>query len=177
MAKERYFIAIVPPDKILQEVEKLKQDLLKEHSLKGSLRSPAHITLHMPFEWEETKEVDLINHLSTFHFGKSFHIDLENFGCFEPKVIFLAVNPTETLQTLYISLRHHMKQIQIFNEAENPRGFHPHMTIAFRDLKKNKFPLVWQQFQNQSFSANFQCSAFYLLKLREKWEILQGFDI
>src|ERR1043165_9503335 len=88
---KKYFIAIVLPEPVLTEVEALKQRLFAEHGLKGSLRSPAHITLHRPFVWKDDKEVILIEKLNQFTFEKPFDISLINFNWFEPRVIFIDV--------------------------------------------------------------------------------------
>ena len=57
----------------------------------------------------------------------------------------------------------------LYNEVDDMRGFHPHATVAFRDLKKNKFEEVWKTFKEKKFDAQFEYTSFSLLKLEEKW--------
>ena len=59
----KFFIAIVPPEPLLSEIQDIKQSIFEKHNVKGALRSPGHITLHMPFSWEEEKEEKLISSL------------------------------------------------------------------------------------------------------------------
>jgi len=80
---KKYFIAIVLPPPVFEEAEKIKHELYLTHSLKGALRSPAHITLHRPFEWKEEKENTLIEKLNTFKFPGELQIELNNFSFFE----------------------------------------------------------------------------------------------
>jgi 2'-5' RNA ligase len=61
--------------------------------------------------------------------------------------------------------------------VEDMRGFHPHMTIAFRDLKKNKFQEVWQLFKERKFQAEFPYAGISLLRLEKKWEEIKFFPI
>jgi hypothetical protein len=49
--------------------------------------------------------------------------------------------------------------------------------VAFRDLKKQLFYKLWDGFKGRQFSASFEFSGFCLLRLENKWEIIQKFDI
>jgi len=168
---KKYFIAILLPEPILGQVESYKQELLKEFNLRGALRSAAHITLHRPFEWKEEKEQVLIETLQKFEFENEFEIELKNFSCFTPRVIYVDVIKNELLFELHKKLKYYAQEnLKLYNEVEDMRGFHPHATIAFRDLKKNKFNEVWSSFKEKTFEANFEYIGFSLLKLEEKWE-------
>lgn len=171
----KYFIAIVLPEPVLSEVEAIKQDLFTKYSLKGALRSPAHITLHRPFQFKNQKELNLIKTLEQFHF-QSFNIGLKGFGCFAPRVVFIDVKPSPALAETHQALtRFAKRELQLFNEADDLRGFHPHVTIAFRDLKKNDFPQVYDYFSDKDFSAVFAVKQLALLKLKTTWEVIHWF--
>lgn len=178
MTPKKYFIAIVIPEPIFSEIEAVKQELYTTHGLKGALRSPAHITLHRPFEWKEEKEQELIRKISDFRFQVPFPITLENFSFFEPRVIYANVNPNEKLYELHGQLTSFAKrELKLFNESEDKRGFHPHITVAFRDLKKPKFYELKPQFESKKLEGNFQYTGFSLLKLEKKWEICAQFPL
>lgn len=176
MPAKKYFIAIVIPEPLFTEIEAVKQNLFNEHGLKGALRSPAHITLHRPFEWKEEKEELLIEKLRNFKFNSDFKIELQDFAWFEPRVIYVNVQPNEQLFELHSLLTSHAKQeLKLFNEVEDLRGFHPHVTIAFRDLKKPKFYELQKMFLERQFRGSFRYAGFSLLKLEKKWEVLCNF--
>lgn len=161
----KYFIAIIPPEPVFSEVEKVKLEISQKYNNKSSLRSPAHITLHMPFEIKEAKEEHLIQTISEFKFSTGFPVQLNGFGCFEPKVIFIDVEKNETLTALQNQLVFHVKShLNIFNQYDDKRGFHPHVTIAFRDLKKQDFYLANEEYKSKSFNADFKVNSFFLLK-------------
>ena len=177
MANKKYFIGVVLPTPILEKVEALKEELFHEFGLKGALRSPAHITLHRPFEWREEKENRLITCLQNFRSNSSFNVKLHNFSFFEPRVVFIDVVRSELLNNLHKELRQHVKlQLNILNEDDNMRGFHPHVTIANRDLKKPMFYQLHEYFKTQTFEAEFNCTCFSLLKLHQKWEVHHSFS-
>ena len=175
---QKYFIAIVPPEPLLSEIQDLKKSIFENYQTKGALRSPGHITLHMPFSWEEEKENKLIACLQSFAFEKEFTVSLENFSCFEPRVIFINVKQEETLFQFQKKLVKHVKMsLQLFNQSDDMRGFHPHITIAFRDLKKPVFYKIWEEFQHKTFEHNFPCHSFCLLKHTDhKWESYKEFN-
>lgn len=177
MALQKYFIAIVPPQPILGEVLAIKQYVASQYHSKGALRSPAHITLHMPFECEEDKEQRLTDCLGLFKFVQPVSIELKNYGCFEPRVIYVDVASNAVLQSLQHDLVQHVKtRLHLLNQANSLRGFHPHLTVAFRDLKKPQFYKAWEEFRERTFSAQFDCKSICLLKLNDAgWSVHKEF--
>lgn len=178
MGVKKYFLAIVIPEPFQSRIEAVKQELFEAHHLKGALRSDAHITLHRPFEWKEEKEPELIDKLGTFKFDRSFTIELNNFSFFEPRVIYVDVLPNEPLFELHRLLTSFVKrELRLFNEADDERGFHPHVTVAFRDLKKPLFYELQKTFAQRRFAGSFDHRGFSILKLGQRWEVLHDFNI
>lgn len=176
MNLKKYFIAIVLPEPLYTKLEKEKETLMLEHGLKGALRSPVHITLHRPFSWKEEKENELIETLQNFNFHQAFKIQLKDYSFFEPRVIYADVLPNETLNTLHRELTTYAKQeLKLFNESDDLRGFHPHVTVAFRDLKKPKFYELQKEFKMKKIEGSFDYKGFSLLKLEKRWEVFKTF--
>lgn len=162
---QKYFIAILPPEPTFSEIEKIKKDISQKYNNKSALRSPAHITLHMPFEMKTEKEKILVQKISEFKFSAPFKIQLQNYSSFEPKVIFIDVVKNEILNVLQKELVFHIKStLNIFNQYTDKRAYHPHITIAFRDLKKTDFYLANNEYKNKSFEDEFTANSFFLLK-------------
>jgi len=178
MGLQKYFIAIILPPPVLEEAEAVKQELYDVHGLKGALRSPAHITLHRPFQWKEEKEGKLLEGLAAFRSGIHPTIRLSGFGAFDNRVIFINVKPDNELATLHTSLALHCKRnLRLFNEADDMREFTPHVTVASRDLKKNKFNELWASFLIRPFEGQFKCTEIHLLKLAERWNPFHSFRL
>lgn len=175
---QKYFIAIVPPEPLLSQIQDIKKNIFKDYGTKGSLLSPGHITLHMPFSWEEEKEEKLITSLQSFKFNQHFSVSLYNFSCFEPRVIYINVNNSEPLFELQKQLvTHAKKNLQLFNQSDDMRGFHPHVTVAFRDLKKPVFYKIWEEYKNKHFATNFDCTSFCVLKqVNKQWEVFKTIE-
>ena len=90
-AESRYFLAIIPPDPIQSEAQKIKVQFRDDFNSKGALRSPAHITLHMPFQWKEKKEDKLFSLLVQATNEEKFHLSFDGFGAFPPRTIFIRI--------------------------------------------------------------------------------------
>lgn len=172
-----YFLAIVPPSPVYDDALRFKNYFKDQYNSKASSNSPPHVTLHMPFQWKEKKEENLIQNLSTFAKGRSaFKMHLNNFGSFPPRVIFIDVVLSEGLITLKKELTRFCKQhLNLFNADYKDQSFHPHMTLAFRDLKKPMFERAWNEFQQRTFTASFEVNQVTLLKHNGKtWDILKA---
>lgn len=174
-----YFIALVPDEPLQTELMDLKQWVFKETGSKGALRSPAHITLHMPFKWKPKKEEKLIASLEKIALTlESFPVTLLNFNCFEPRVIYVDVEKSDKLTHLRNELTNLSRQVWKLDLAKDLRGFNPHITVAFRDLKKPQFYALWKQLKEQSFTGSFKASSIALLKHNGKtWDVYQEFEL
>jgi 2'-5' RNA ligase len=177
---KQYFLAVVPPDPVYAEAWKLKEYFREKYNSKASLNSPPHITLHMPFQWREEKEKDLVNIVSRFKSDvMPFTLKLSNFGSFPPRVIFIDVVPNEDLNRLQKDLlRFCKRELNLFNADYKNQPFHPHLTLAFRDLKKSMYAEAWQEFSTKTFNGEFFVDKFQLLKHNGKtWQTFHEVSI
>jgi 2'-5' RNA ligase len=176
----KYFIALVPPSLVYEQAQQWKEYFKVEFNSKAALNSPPHITLHMPFEWKTAKENLLMEQLAVFaQSQKPFQVELKNFGCFDPRVIFIQVAENKELQTLQSTLARFCKtELNLFNANRLDQPYHPHLTVAFRDLKKADFPKAWAFVKDLDFHAQFPCHELVLLKRKGKvWERAKPFSL
>lgn len=168
-----YFIALVLPPPLDEEVIRLKEYFRDRYDSKAALRSPPHITLHMPFKWKENREQELIGALQKFCTGrKGFEVELKNFGCFPPRVIFIDVLRTPELEQLQKDLvKFCRSELNLTNANWRDQPFNPHVTLAFRDLRKDRFAEAWKEFQGREFGAKVQMNTITLLKHNgQQWQ-------
>jgi 2'-5' RNA ligase len=174
-----YFIAIVAPNHINDQVLVWKKYMEKEYGCKVALRSPAHITLVPPFSMSQETEKELSIHLREFSKSqKSFQIRLKDFDNFKPRVIFLHVEPSPLLLALKSRLDNYLVPLKKFPIKKEERPFHPHITIANRDLNKKEFPKAWAYFQELQYQAAFTANEISLLRHNNSnWEIGAAFSM
>lgn len=176
----QYFIGIVPPQPLFDEVLALKRYFGDHFKSKGALKSPPHITLHMPFRWKEENEMELITKLQRFASDyPSFPVQFNNFGCFSPRVIFIDVKKSDGLNLLQHDLQRFCKlELNLFNANYKKLPFHPHLTVAFRDLKKPAFHEAWGTFKDKKFEGEFAVNKIVLLKHNGKiWEEFEELNL
>ena len=176
---ELYFIALIPAEPIYSDVIRLKKVFGDEYNSSAALRSPPHITLHMPFKWKEEKEDLLYASLSTVAKNHSpIELSLENFGAFEPRVIYINVGESENLSLIQKDvLRSAVSDWHIY-PMRGSRPFKPHMTIGFRDLKKPMFREAWKRFKNEDYQKIMLISNISLLKHNGRsWDIYKNFEL
>ena len=169
-----YFIAIVAPEEINQQVLKWKNFFKERYECSVALKSPAHITIVPPFWMNEEREDDLINSIKEFSISKpKFEIILQKFAAFPPKVIFVDILKNKILNELYRSFADFIINQNKFPIKKEDRPFHPHVTLATRDLYKKAFQEAWDIFSTKKYEALWIVSGLSLLRHNKKnWDVI-----
>jgi len=169
-----YYIAIVAPEEINQQVLKWKNYFKENFGCSVALKSPAHITLIPPFWMKEDLENDLMNSIKEFSATKNkFEINLIGFGSFKPKVIFIDIVKSAMLNGLYQSLTDFIYTQNKFPIKKDDRPFHPHVTLATRDLYKKAFREAWEVFSKKKYEASWIVNGISLLRHNKKnWDVI-----
>ena len=148
---------------------------MKEHfGCIVALRSPAHITLIPPFWLEEEYESTLQDTLKSFNPGiDKINIILDGFAHFNRRVLFIRVKDHPGLSELRTKSEiHFMSDFGGVIKTDN-RPFHPHVTIANRDLKPGVFEKAWPHFAEREFKESYVSGDVSLLKLVSgKWMVV-----
>jgi 2'-5' RNA ligase len=175
-----YFIAIIPPSPVYEEIWKLKQYFHEKYNTRAALNSPPHITLHMPFQWKMHKEESLVEQLGAFikRFDP-FKVCMDNFSSFPPRVIFINVVKDEILENIQKNLqRFCRRELNLFNANYQDGPFSPHVTLAFRDLDKQVYKSAWDEFKDKEYKAEFVADKIALLKHDGKaWHVFKTFNL
>jgi 2'-5' RNA ligase len=169
-----YYIAIVAPEAINEQVLQWKHFMRDRFGCTVALKSPAHVTLCSPFWMETALQPDIEKAITIFSSTqKDFSIELNNFGSFKPKVIFVHVEESPDLSQLQQNLETHLSADPLFPIKKTTRDFHPHITIANRDLSKSNFHIAWEFFRDKRYRVFFQGNAITLLKHNGVlWEVI-----
>jgi len=169
-----YYIAIVAPEEINQQVLKWKNYFKENFGCTVALKSPAHITLIPPFWMMEDLENDLMNSIKEFSDTKNkFEINLKDFGSFKPKVIFVDIVKSATLNGLHQSLTDFIYTQNKFSVKKDDRPFHPHVTLATRDIYKKAFQEAWEIFSKKKYDASWSVNGISVLRHNKKnWDVI-----
>ena len=178
--KARFFIAIIPPPEVQAKVTQIKEYFRDRYNSQAALRSPPHITLQAPFEWVEADHDHLIMSLTEYQFHlQAIPIQLCGFGAFPPRVIYVNVEHTPALMALQSDLSEYLAtRLGIIDQRSQTRPFHPHLTVAFRDLKSDAFRKAWSQFEQKEIQFSFCSTQIALLLYADRqWTVHQQFTL
>ncbi len=177
MKKNLYFIAVIPGTDLRNRVRILKEEMRDKYGARKALSSPAHITLQPPFKRQEEEEALLCSVLDDFgRLQSPFEMTFNGFGCFPPRVIYIGIEDHGKLKALHHLLKTALKEKLNFTSNELNKRFHPHMTIATRDLVKDTFWTAWPDFQKRKFHHKFTVKGIALLKHNGRtWDIYNTF--
>ena len=176
--KRLFFIALLPPEEIQQDITKIQQHFAQVYNSRAALKSPPHITLQPPFEWQLEELPVLEEKLEQFvQIREPFPVNLSGFGAFKPRVIYINVLKTPQLLAVHKDLMSYLEEsLNIVDRVGKTRPFAPHLTVAFRDLTRQNFRMAWPEFEQQSLHFEFIVSRLTLLIHNGKrWQVGKEF--
>ena len=172
-----YFVALVPGEPVLSEVREMKMHCKDHYDSAHALRSPAHITLYPPFRADAETIAECSDALTSIA-GQTapFEIEINGIGCFKPRVIFAAPTLSAEMEALQAEIAKALNGITDPKKIDS-RPFHPHMTIAFRDLTKANFHQAWDFFKKRNYRRHWNAVDLCILIHGDTgWSILRRFD-
>ncbi|MFP7658199.1 MULTISPECIES: 2'-5' RNA ligase family protein [Chryseobacterium] len=163
--KKLYFIAIYPPQRIINEIKLFKEDFAYHYQNSKAVKNDAHITLLPPFSRETELENDIIEAFERIDTSLSpFEIVLNGFGSFpNPKNPVIFVHPE--YNPGLIDIYHRVKKQFSFGKG----SFNPHMTVGYRDLSFENYLKAWKVYQNKPYENKFTVDKILLLRYDGKW--------
>ncbi|REG84030.1 2'-5' RNA ligase [Algoriphagus antarcticus] len=169
---QKYFLAIVPEGDFQDRVTKLKLEIRDAHQAKYALKSPAHITVKMPFLYNEANEDKLIDRLQSFMLAYDpLVMTVKGVQTFGTRVIYLGVEAPKELYNFQSELKTFCKRELNLVDELSDRNFQPHMTIAFKDIKKTQFQNILQLASEKNLDEELRENHIVLLKRSGgKWQ-------
>jgi 2'-5' RNA ligase len=170
---DMYFAALVLPEELDKKVLVCKQYMYQHYKCSIALKSPAHITIIPPFWMQPEKEEDFIKNIDILSAQiTAFTIETNDFSAFKPRTIFIAVNENPALNDLKRNTTEFF-QDKDYNLKSDNKPFHPHITIATRDLYKKDFYEAWNYFQHKNFKEEWRAIGLSILRHNKKnWDVI-----
>jgi 2'-5' RNA ligase len=164
-SKQRFFIALVPPLEIQQQITEIKLYFAEHYNSSRALKSPPHVTLQIPFEWPVADVPKLEEFLKAFVAKRlAIPVTMSGFAAFAPRVIYVDVVKSSALLELQQDLMVDFEtNLGIVNSVSKTRSFVPHMTVAFSDLTEQNFDAAWLEFKERSIFFEFTAAELILL--------------
>ena len=173
MDNNLYFIALLPPFAVAEEINIFKHYIAQHYNSKRALRVMPHITLKAPFTLPVTEHKNVLTWFkNTTISPEPFTVSLKGFGAFineKNPVIYvkpLLSNSLSLLQEdIIFAFKEQYKDLKIPYTEQN---FSPHITIAYRDLDYTQFEKAWKEFKNKDYTSKFPVNSIYLLQHNSK---------
>jgi len=124
---------------------------------------------------KEEREMQLLQALEVFAATRNpFHVWLSGYDNFDSRVLFVKVVEKEKLIDLHRDLS---KNLSAIPEISEDPDFHPHITLATRDLHEAVFPEARKFLSSREYESRFEVKGVSLLKHDgQNWEKLIQFD-
>ena len=178
-----YFLAIVPPAIICEEIITIQKDIAERFQSSAAMKVIPHITLKAPFRLPAEEHKNVIHWFNQMIINVApFNLELKDFDAFKnPKQPVIYIKPVFSPALFDLQ-----KQISDnFNTAfpdipfkDTELEFKPHLTVAYRDLKPRFFEEVWQEFQTKNYEASFSVTGFWLMQHNgQRWESIFSHDL
>jgi len=171
----RYFIGVLAPELISQEIIEFQKHFDGKYKSKGALRSPPHLTLISPFLLPKGKEQSLISFLNNFSTVRTpFEISIDGFGSFGVGVIYAAIEKSTELKNIEKDLADVLrKRFNLKKSDGSSFAFSPHVTLAFKDLTPPMFQLAWAEYAEKLYRRKWQVTGISLFQYSfDGWKVL-----
>lgn len=178
--KSLYLVCLLPPPDLSKEIDTIRKECSNKFQVFKALRPPVHITLYPPISMEAAKEKPFSMLMAKVAANaRPFTQELENFGKFGKQVVYInAVVNTKLMelrQAIASNIERHRFAPTALNKTED---FHPHFTIAYRDVLPHIFHDIWNEYKDRKFKASFFADKLSLLKHDGKrWNLLENYSL
>ena len=178
MAERLYFIALLADEEVSKQAMIQKQYMLEQYGCRVALKSPPHVTIVPPFNMKEEDEEVLTGCLDKIHLPfDSIEVQTRNYDHFGNRVIFIDIESSSELDYLVNQVYDHLNACG-FSFIKDERPFHPHITIANRDIPKRNFREIYQHFTALKLEQVMTINSLALLKNEPgKWYVIQTFPL
>lgn len=170
-----YFVAISIPEPISSEIRIFQQEMAEQFESSRQLKIPVHITLIPPFRFISDDDVIKGFEKATSKLIFRSDIELNGFNQFREKVLFVSIEQNEELDETRSKIFERITDELSLQWPDYTSNFHPHITIANRDLSYKAFQKAWPIFRERTFSRRFNNIEIVLYKhVKGKWHQLSN---
>jgi len=172
-----YLLAIIPPHDLSREIHEIRLHCSEKFGVLKALKPPVHISIYRPFRLDEDFEINFIRMIQyALAEQESFVQDIKNYEAFDTHAIVLRALLNPGILKLYNIISAIMIEKGIDKHPSDIFPFRPHLTIAYRDIKPEVFPMIWEEYKDKKFTASFKADHLSLLKHDgNQWLVIKNY--
>lgn len=167
-------LAIVLPEPAYSWIVEQQNFIATTWGPSRALRTPPHLTLIEPLALSDD-QITIVDSLCSTAAATQdiFHISVSGYGAFIPRVVFMnPILPPELL-LFQAEMRNKIRELmpEVLKKYQD-RAFHPHITLAHRDVHPDQFKLMWKHYEHLHLNLEFRVEKFHALGHRtDGWVI------
>lgn len=164
-----YFVALVIPPPFQQWIDEIRMEMADKFNCRHALKTVPHITLQPPFK-SESAGTEILNCLKPLsEMNHPLCVSTTGFDSFDNRVAFIDVKVTDELKNTQRYTHQLLAERKIV--PLNCRPFHPHITLAHRDLNPVFLPEIKHLVEQKEIKWMFEVNAVTLLIHQNgKWQ-------
>jgi 2'-5' RNA ligase len=173
-------IAVMPPEPVFSDIIRKQQFIADSWGPKHALRTPPHITLVPPILLSSAEAgwlYGMAEALSAMY--SPFTLTLKDYGSFKPRVVFVNLVYSPELKDLQETWQEAVRsRMPAVLDKYPERPFHPHLTLAHKDVTRGQFEPIWKFYESKHYDANIQINEFCMLQHEEDgWAVERRYKL
>lgn len=174
-----YLLCITPPSDLAFTIDQERRFCAARFGSYEALKPPVHLSLFGVFT-VPAKAYELTDYLSEWiSVQPQFSVQIKDFGFFDNKhrpEVYVDVKNNVWLNAFNKGLTR--KMLQRFPYLTTASSFHPHFTLAYKDLSQENFRKAKKYYHQCKFEASFDVKNIALFRHNYKmWEFKHEFSL
>lgn len=173
MSKSLFLVALLPDRETQTLVRQIQQALADDFGVVAALRSPPHITLIPPFAATD-RDIEILKDKlwKLFREQQPVSYSINGFGHFDDHVIYVQPIQNEQVSEIQQRIAQLFRTDLHWLKTKLDGPFHPHITLAYRDMKPELFPSIWATVAQQEFVSNEMVQSVFVLRHDgQRWRV------
>lgn len=155
--QQTHFIGVLLPDNLTSMVEECRRYMNRTYGCRSGHATPVHVTLVPPFALpRDYTTADVVEELLRgVPQDSGFSARTENFDAFGDRTLFAAVRPAPEWNRLKNAAETALRGAFPGCLRKDPRPFHPHITVANRDIPPGASTAALRVLSGKKFEEDF----------------------
>jgi 2'-5' RNA ligase len=167
-----YFVALIPQGDVKVQINNIKHQTGGRFGCRQALKSPPHITIIPPFRLQPERVEEMLaavrNH---FEAPVNLSINFNGLGAFETRTIYLDIIADSGINAYDLAAKQLVStQPDLFPNVRFHEAFHPHITLANRDIPPGDFREMMDYLGKKTYPVSCSELSLEILHLdRGRW--------
>lgn len=166
-----HFIGVLVPEDLSLVLEDCRSYMRSRYGCISGQRTPLHVTIVPPFVLNPSYSTEDLSEVLNSIFFKEFTAHVESFGSFGERTLYARVIEDKSWDELRNTVFHSVSRVFPDTLKKDHRAFHPHITIANRDIPNGALYEALMRLNGVPLSEVFTVKKLTLFEFKNgRWE-------